>query len=89
MTNRIKENLIAVVATIGVLIVLWFGFDAFFALVGGIYIFLNTYIWAFFAGVIAFILAVSIVMLMFKITLLIFGLIVLGLLGIASLFIKK
>jgi len=65
--NKFKENIAAVIVTLVILVAMWFGFDAFFSLVGAIYVFLDLYIWAFFAGIIAFLFAITIVALMFKI----------------------
>jgi len=54
-----------------VLLALWLGIDAFFGLVEDLYHFLDGYIWAFFAGIIAFFIAVWLVTIMFYITVLI------------------
>ncbi len=69
MTKSMKENIGAVIATTIVLIAIWLGLDAFLGLVGAVYAFLNGYIWAFFAGIIAFFFALTIVILMIKISL--------------------
>ncbi len=59
----IKQWLVAIIMTI----VIWFGFSAFFGLVSNIYHFLDGFIWAFFAGVIAFFVAIWLVILMWYI----------------------
>ena len=65
MKNNIQIGLTIIV----MVFLLWIGLDAFFGLVGDIYHFLDGYIWAFFAGVIAFLIALWFVILMFNITL--------------------
>ncbi len=62
------DNIIAVGVTIVILIVAWFAFDAFFGLVGSLYDFLDIHIWAFFAGILSFIFALALVVLMIKIS---------------------
>ncbi len=63
-----KNNIGALITTVVVLFLAWVGLDAFFGLVGDLYTFLDGYIWAFFAGLIAFWAAVTIVMMMIYIT---------------------
>ena len=75
--------------TIGlVLLALWLGIDAFFGLVGDLYHFLDGYIWAFFAGIIAFFIAIWLIIIMFYITLFIVAG-VLALLGVIFGALKK
>jgi hypothetical protein len=64
-----KNKITTWIAIIVVVFILWISLDAFFGLVGDIYHFLDGYIWAFFAGVIAFFMALWLVILMFYITL--------------------
>ena len=70
-----KNNIVAAIAAIIIVLGLWVGLDAFFGLVGGLYNFLDEYIWAFFAGIIAFFAALFLVGLMFQITVLVIYLI--------------
>ena len=63
------ENLKLAVTALIIVVVAWYGLDAFFDLVGGIYAFLDQYIWAFFAGIIAFFFAIFLVGLMIQISL--------------------
>ncbi len=88
MTKNLKDSILAIIATVIVLVALWFGFDAFFGLVGAIYTFLDLYIWAFFAGIIAFFFALAIIILMIKISLIMLMLLLMLALGIASIFDK-
>ena len=71
-----KNNITVWISIIMVVIALWVGLDAFFGLVGDIYHFLDGYIWALFAGVIALFIAVWLVILMFQITLFIVAFII-------------
>lgn len=68
-----KENIKAAVATGVVLLLLWFGGGAFIDLVKNIYHFLDGFLWAFFAGVIAFFLAIWFMVMSFYITLFCIG----------------
>ncbi len=81
MTKNMKDSISAIIVTAIILVALWFGFDAFFGLVGAIYTFLDGYIWAFFAGIIAFIFTFTIIILMIKISLVLLVL-TLGLLAV-------
>ena len=63
-----KNQIIGIVSIVIILIGLWVGLDAFFGLVGEIYRFLDGFIWAFFAGIIAFFIAIGLVSLMLVIT---------------------
>jgi hypothetical protein len=64
---------IVFIATLMIAIILiYLGFDAFFSLVGSLYVFLDGFIWAFFAGIIAFFTAIVLVILMVKITVILF-----------------
>ena len=70
-------------------LMMYFGLDAFFGLVSGLYIFLDGYIWAFFAGIIAFFLAISIVGIMIQISIVVLSLGLVGIASIAALFENK
>lgn len=74
------ENLKFGLVILVMVVVAYFGFDAFFSLVGDLYTLLDGYIWAFFAGIIAFLASISIVVIMLQITLVCVAL-VLALLG--------
>ena len=63
------ENLKFAIVGIIILIVAFFAGDAFFGLVGDLYRFLDGYIWAFFAGIMAFFIALWFVIMMIYITL--------------------
>ena len=76
----------AVLITLVVLTAAWIGFDAFFGLVGAVYGFLDQYIWAFFAGIIAFFLSISIVGMMVQITFIVVIAVLASLGGIVALF---
>jgi len=84
MKKSMKENIAAILTTVVVLVAIWFGIDAFIGLVIAIYAFLDLYIWAFFAGIIAFFFAITIVALMIKIGLVLIFLTMTGLILIAS-----
>ncbi len=84
MKKSMKENIAAVLTTVVVLVAIWFGIDAFIGLVIAIYTFLDLYIWAFFAGIIAFFFAITIVALMIKIALILILFATAGLILIAS-----
>ncbi len=90
---NIKDSITAVIVTLVILVAMWFGFDAFFGLVGAIYTFLDLYIWAFFAGIIAFFFAITITVLMIKIGLVLIFLTMAGLIllvaGIADIFSER
>ena len=62
------ENLKVILVTGIILIVLWFVGEAMFGLMSDLYHFLDNYIYAFFAGIIAFFLAIWLVFVMFQIT---------------------
>jgi hypothetical protein len=83
-----KNNITTWISVIVVVFILWIGLDAFFGLVGDIYHFLDGYIWAFFAGVIAFFIAVWLVILMFYITLFVVMFILWFLAMLAEIFLK-
>jgi len=70
-----KNNIVAIIAAIIIVLGLWVSLDAFFNLVSGLYNFLDGYIWAFFAGIMAFFTALFLVGLMFQITVIIIYLI--------------
>jgi len=89
MNKEIKTNIVTAIAAIFVMFVVWIGLDAFFNLVGGLYTFLDQYIWAFFAGIITFFASLTIVGLMFQITVICIYLILIVIGGILSLFISK
>jgi hypothetical protein len=72
---QVQKNTKAAVTAIIVTTIIWFGGGAFIDLVMGIYNFLDQYIWAFFAGIIAFFFSISLVGMMFQITLVTLGLI--------------
>jgi hypothetical protein len=76
MNQKIKflrENLQAIIVTIIVLVLGWFLADAFFGLVGNLYHTLDQYLWAFFAGIIAFFTALWLISLCIYILLAIVG----------------
>jgi len=66
MITKEKIKMVLVLFVVGVFA--WFGVDAFVDLVVKIYHFLDGFIWAFFAGIIAFFIAVWLVMVMIYIT---------------------
>lgn len=68
MGNNTSKNIVAMIATVFILAILWYAFDAFFSLVGALYVLLDGYIWAFFAGIIAFFTAIALVGIMIRIT---------------------
>ena len=78
------EALNVVFVVLVMTVIAFFGLDAFFGLVGDLYTLLDSYIWAFFAGIIAFFTSIFIVSLMIQITLIA----VAGLLGFLSLFFR-
>ena len=73
-----QKNILNGIAIVGVLIVIWLGFDSFFSLVGNLYEFLDGFIWAFFAGVIAFLVSIWLVTIMFYISVFTFAFILVG-----------
>jgi hypothetical protein len=62
------EKVKAVLVTLMLMVILWFSIDGFCDLVAGIYHFIDQYIWAFFAGIIAFLIAIWLVVVMVYIT---------------------
>jgi hypothetical protein len=83
-----KNNTQIGLAIIVMVFLLWIGLDAFFGLVSDIYHFLDGYIWAFFAGVIAFFIALWLVILMFYITLFVVVAVIGFLAMLAKIFLK-
>ena len=85
MKKDLAQNIALIIVIIAGLATVWFGFDAFFGLVGSLYTFLDEHIWAFFAWIIAFFTAIFIVGLMIKIAIVVFALSVwfLGAIGLA------
>ena len=91
MGLRMKEttDMVAVAITVLVLgVAVYFGASAFFELVGNLYDWLDGFIWAFFAGIVAFFVAIWLVFIMFAITVwcIIMVLTLLG--GLLTLFVK-
>ena len=78
------ENLKYIIVGVIVLVIAFFAGDAFFTLVGDMYRFLDSYIWAFFAGIMAFFIALWFVVMMVYITIAIVALIA----GLLSMFLK-
>jgi len=69
------NTVVFVIGVILMLVAAWFGATAFFGLVGDLYTWLDSHIWAFFAGIIAFFLSLWIVGLMLQITVVVLALI--------------
>lgn len=63
-----KDKIKAILAVFIIAVIIWFGLDAFIGLVANIYHFLDGFIWAFFAGIIAFFIALWLVVIMIYIT---------------------
>ena len=78
------ENLKYIIVGAIILVIAFFAGDAFTTLVGDMYRFLDSYIWAFFAGIMAFFIALWVVVIMVYITIAIVALIA----GLLSMFLK-
>jgi len=73
MYGFIKDNIVVGVVILFMLVIAYFGATSFFELTGDLYSWLDNYMWAFFAGIIAFFLALWLVVVMFQITIAVFA----------------
>jgi len=63
-----KDNIVFAIVALIMVVVAYFGASSFFELVGDLYSWLDQYIWAFFAGIIAFFMSLWLVIVMFQIS---------------------
>jgi len=63
-----KENIVFAIVALIMVVVAYFGASSFFELVGDLYSWLDQYIWAFFAGIIAFFMSLWVVAMMVQIS---------------------
>jgi len=63
-----KDNIVFAIVALIMVVVAFFGASSFFELVGDLYSWLDNYIWAFFAGIIAFFMSLWVVAMMVQIS---------------------